>query len=127
MEAVPLLFTAENCSNRTVPSKGATPVELGNLGNVSYGGRVPAPAPAVMDLRPCPRASVGTVHSIHLCRPGCFSPVFAGISNYSFPEVHTEDTHAGREFLLQFKLCKHLKSHFLFDLWAGCHQTRKHH
>lgn len=41
--------------------------------------------------------------------------MFAEASSYSFPGIHAEDTHAGQEFLLLFKLCKNLKSHFIFQ------------
>lgn len=50
-----------------------------------------------------------------LCRPGPISIMFAEASSYSFPGIHAEDTHAGQEFLLLFKLCKNLKSHFIFQ------------
>lgn len=102
---------------------------LTQLGNLSYAGWVPANHTLQWwSSGPVPTRQWEAGHTIHLGRPSHISPVFAGISNCSFPDRHAQDTHAGRAFLLLFKLHKHLKSHFIFQSVGRMPPyTRKHH
>lgn len=89
---------------------------LTQLGNLNYDGWILVDHTLQWGTSgPVPKLWWEAIHAIYLCRPSHIISVFAGISNYSFPERHAEDTHAGREFLLLFKLHKHLKSHFIFQ------------
>lgn len=115
MRGITLLFTVGNCSHCNFAIKWATSMGWRSWGIWAMWPGPCRPHPAMTDHRTCPKAVGKESPPSRLCRPGPISTMFAEISSYSFPGVHAEDTQAGREFLLLFKLCKNLKSHFIFQ------------